>query len=68
MYFSDLLLLLSQVIIAEIELYSEIGHPDPLRKSSTVLRFIEYQNFTGPFIPGYRAVKDPKPLNYGVSR
>jgi len=57
-----------KIILAEIELYSESNHPDPLRKSDTVLRFLEYQNYTGPFLPGYKAVKDPHPLNYGILR
>jgi len=57
-----------RVIIAEILIYNEEDSKHPEKKSETVMRFIQYDNFNGPFIPGYRRVKDPAPLNYGIKR
>eukprot|EP01095_Lingulamoeba_sp_RSL-Kostka_P016290 TRINITY_DN7924_c0_g1_i1.p1 TRINITY_DN7924_c0_g1~~TRINITY_DN7924_c0_g1_i1.p1 ORF type:complete len:448 (-),score=149.75 TRINITY_DN7924_c0_g1_i1:365-1708(-) len=37
-------------------------------RSNTNMRFIEYKNFDGPFLPGYSPVVDPKPLDYGLQR
>eukprot|EP01123_Difflugia_compressa_P013984 TRINITY_DN683_c0_g1_i1.p1 TRINITY_DN683_c0_g1~~TRINITY_DN683_c0_g1_i1.p1 ORF type:complete len:432 (-),score=75.19 TRINITY_DN683_c0_g1_i1:47-1342(-) len=45
------------VIISEIFLYGD-----------TILRFVEYQNYDGVFIPGYQPYKDPCPLDYGIER
>jgi len=56
-----------KVVIAEILIYTENDPQHPQRKSETVMRFIQYDNFDGPFLPGYRAVKDPSPLNYGIN-
>jgi len=55
------------VIMSEILIYNE-DDKDPLHKSQTTLRFMQYDGYEGPFIPGYRAVKDPHPLNYGIQR
>jgi len=57
-----------KVIIAEIDLYSDFSSSDPLHASETVIRFIQYQDFEGPFLPGYRKVKDPHALDYGLLR
>jgi 4-hydroxyphenylpyruvate dioxygenase len=45
------------IIFAEIYIYGE-----------TLLRFIEYKDYTGPYIPGYEPVTDPTPLDYGIHR
>jgi len=55
-----------RVIFSEILLYDEEDPNAPNKKSDTVMRFIQYDNFKGPFLPGYRAVKDPSPLDYGI--
>jgi len=35
----------------------------------TLLRFVEHKGgYDGPFLPGYRAVKDPAPFDYGIAR
>jgi len=54
------------VIIAEILLYNENEENHPEKKSDTVMRFIQYDNFSGPFLPGYKKIKDPSPMNYGI--
>jgi len=48
---------LGAIIFSEIFIYGD-----------TILRFIEYKGYTGPYIPGYEAVTDPNPLDYGVYR
>jgi len=55
-----------RVIISEIDIYGDYETSDPLHHSETVIRFIQYDGFKGAFIPGYKAIKDPHPLNYGV--
>jgi len=45
------------IVFSEIFIYGE-----------TCLRFIEYKDYTGPYIPGYERVTDPKPLDYGIHR
>jgi len=57
-----------KVIIAEIDMYSDLTSTNELHKGYTVLRFVQYDGYDGPYLPGYRAVKDPKPLNYGIQR
>jgi 4-hydroxyphenylpyruvate dioxygenase len=57
-----------KVVIAEIDLYSDLTSDDPLHASETVIRFIQYSNFQGHFLPGYRPVEDPRPLDYGIIR
>lgn len=57
-----------KVIIAEIDMYGDYTVEDPTHHSDTVIRFIQYDGFKGPFLPGYRAVKDPKPLDFGIVR
>lgn len=57
-----------KVIIAEIDLYSDLSSKDPLHAGETVIRFVQYVNFKGPFLPGYQAVSDPRPLDYGITR
>jgi len=57
-----------KVIIAEVIIYNQEDPKNPLAKSDTVLRFIQKDNYDGPFIPGYKRVKDPSPLNYGIQR
>jgi 4-hydroxyphenylpyruvate dioxygenase len=41
-----------RVVIAEILIYNEEDPTDAQRKSDTVMRFIQYDNFNGPFLPG----------------
>lgn len=57
-----------KVIIAEIEMYSDYSSANPAHQGDTVIRFVQYVGFKGPYLPGYRAVKDPKPLDYGITR
>jgi 4-hydroxyphenylpyruvate dioxygenase len=57
-----------KVVIAEIDLYGDQTSKDPLHTSDTVIRFIQYCNYQGPFLPGYQAVTDPRPLDYGIIR
>lgn len=58
-----------RVIFSEIFIYSDVRqHATENMKSETVLRFIQYDNFNGPFIPGYKRVTDKNPLNFGILR
>eukprot|EP01113_Clastostelium_recurvatum_P050360 TRINITY_DN950_c0_g1_i2.p2 TRINITY_DN950_c0_g1~~TRINITY_DN950_c0_g1_i2.p2 ORF type:complete len:445 (+),score=111.19 TRINITY_DN950_c0_g1_i2:76-1335(+) len=57
-----------RVVISEIEFYGDRTSSDPLHQTETVLRFISYEGYNGPFIPGYQAVQDPTPLDYGVEK
>lgn len=69
-----------KVIIAEILLYDDDDSdqihahmPDVYRgittpQSNTVLRFVQRVNFDGTFLPGYKSVVDPKPLDYGLHK
>jgi len=57
-----------KVGFCEILAYSEDDPKHPEKKSETVLRFVQYGTYTGPFLPGYKAVKDPAPLSYGIQR
>jgi len=45
------------VVIAEVFIYEQ-----------TLLRFVEYRGYKEPFLPGYKPVEDPFPLNYGIKR
>jgi len=46
------------VVLSEIMIYGD-----------TLLRFVEHKGgYDGPFLPGYRAVKDPAPFDYGIAR
>jgi len=46
------------MVVSEIIIYGE-----------TRLRFVQYKDgYDGPFIPGYKAYTDPRPLNYGIRR
>lgn len=67
-----------KVIIAEILIYDD-ENPDDIHnympdlykgiatpQSNTVLRFVQRVNFEGTFLPGYKKVVDPKPLDYGL--
>jgi len=45
------------VMIAEIKIYGDVR-----------VRFIQKNNYNGPFLPGYRSFEDPKPLNYKIRR
>jgi len=45
------------VVISEIQIYGD-----------TRIRYIQYKGFQGPFLPGYRAITDPKPLDYNIMR
>jgi 4-hydroxyphenylpyruvate dioxygenase len=56
------------VLIAEILIYNEDHPTEPLRKSDTVIRFIQNANFKGHFLPGYKPVKDTDNLNYGITK
>jgi len=56
-----------KVHFAEIIIYDDVTD-NPLSRSDTVLRFIQYDNFKGPFLPGYKAFQDPHPLDYGIQR
>eukprot|EP01111_Echinosteliopsis_oligospora_P005551 TRINITY_DN1896_c0_g1_i1.p1 TRINITY_DN1896_c0_g1~~TRINITY_DN1896_c0_g1_i1.p1 ORF type:complete len:465 (+),score=147.73 TRINITY_DN1896_c0_g1_i1:64-1395(+) len=55
------------VVIAEVALYSDTTSSVPSHQTITVLRFIEYHGEREAFLPGYQAVKDPHPLDYGIS-
>jgi 4-hydroxyphenylpyruvate dioxygenase len=57
-----------RVVMAEILVYNEEDPKHPEKKSETVFRFIQYDKFDGPFLPGYKRVKDPSPVNYGLYR
>jgi len=57
-----------KVIIAEILIYNEDDPKNPLAKSETVMRFMQFDNFRGPFLPGYKTINDPSPLDYGIAR
>jgi len=57
-----------EVVFCEILIYNEDDPKNSLAKSDTVLRFIQYKNFKGPFLPGYKAIKDPTPLDYGINK
>jgi len=48
---------LGSMVLSEVFIYGE-----------TILRFVEYKDYSGPYIPGYEPVTDPAPLNYGVCR
>jgi len=46
------------VVVSEILIYGE-----------TRMRFMQYKDgFDGPFLPGYKEYKDPRPLDYGIRR
>lgn len=57
-----------KVTISEIDLYGDYSEEDSKHHSSTVLRFLSYDGFNGAYLPGYRAVKDPFPLDYGITK
>eukprot|EP01100_Stratorugosa_tubuloviscum_P005696 TRINITY_DN252_c3_g1_i1.p1 TRINITY_DN252_c3_g1~~TRINITY_DN252_c3_g1_i1.p1 ORF type:complete len:424 (-),score=204.52 TRINITY_DN252_c3_g1_i1:70-1341(-) len=57
-----------RVVISEIELYNDYESTDPLHHGLTTLRFIQYDGFNGPFLPGYKKYEDETPFNYGLSR
>jgi len=57
-----------EVIFCEILIYNEDDPKNSFAKSDTVLRFVQYKNFKGPFLPGYRTVKDATPLDYGITK
>lgn len=57
-----------KVILAEIDLYGDHTSKNPAHHSLTTIRFISYHGFQGPFLPGYRAVKDPRPLDHGITK
>jgi len=45
------------MIVAEVFLYAD-----------TIVRFIEYKDYKGPYLPGYQPVDDPNPFSYGIQR
>jgi len=45
------------MVVAEIFLYGD-----------TIVRFIEYKDYKGPYLPGYQPVDDPNPFSYGIQR
>jgi 4-hydroxyphenylpyruvate dioxygenase len=57
-----------KVVLAEVDLYGDWNHPSTTHQSLTVIRFISFEGFKGPFLPGYRAVKDPHPLDHGITK
>jgi len=57
-----------KVTIAEIDMYGDYTVNDPSHHSDTVLRFVSYHGYEGVYLPGYRAVKDPFPLDYGITK
>jgi len=56
------------VVFAELEVYGDDTTGNPLHLSETVLRLVQYIDFEGPWLPGYRAVEDKHPLDYGLIR
>jgi len=57
-----------KVTIAEIDIYGDYTVEDTTHHSDTVLRFISFDGYSGAFLPGYRTVKDPYPLDYGITK
>jgi len=57
-----------KVTVAEIDLYSDNSSTVSQHTGETVLRFISYEGFKGALLPGYRVVKDPHPLDYGITK
>lgn len=57
-----------KVIFAEIEVYGDERSKDEEKKSDTVIRFIQYDKFKGPFLPGYKKSEDTSDLDYGIYR
>jgi 4-hydroxyphenylpyruvate dioxygenase len=57
-----------KVIISEIDLYGDYIETDPSYHSDTVIRFMSFDGFKGAYLPGYRTVKDPYPLDYGITK
>jgi len=53
-----------RVVISEILIYNDEDPNFPNKKSDTVMRFIQYDNFNGPFLPGYKMVDDKDNLDY----
>jgi len=45
------------VVLSEVVIYGD-----------TRVRFVERRGYNGPFLPGYRAVEDPRPIDYRIRR
>jgi 4-hydroxyphenylpyruvate dioxygenase len=58
-----------RVTVAEIDLYGDYTVDIPTHHSETVIRFISFHDgYKGVLFPGYRPVKDPHPLDYGITK